>query len=39
MTRKLRIEEKLISALSPLFLSVEDESMNHHVPQGAETQF
>lgn len=39
MTRKLRIEEKLISALSPLFLSVEDESMNHHVPQGAETHF
>ncbi|HAT6979268.1 TPA: BolA/IbaG family iron-sulfur metabolism protein [Legionella pneumophila] len=39
MSRKQRIEEKLIPALSPLFLSVENESMNHHVPPGAETHF
>lgn len=39
MSRKKRIEETLIPALSPVFLSIEDESMNHHVPQGSETHF
>ncbi|KGP62738.1 regulator of murein genes BolA [Legionella norrlandica] len=39
MSRKQRIEEKLISELSPVFLTVEDESINHHVPKDAETHF
>lgn len=39
MSRKERIEEKLTTELSPGFLSVEDESRNHHVPEGAQTHF
>ena len=38
MSRKERIEQKL-KELSPSFLSVEDESRNHHVPEGAQTHF
>lgn len=39
MSRKERIEEQLNSNLSPAFLNVEDESGNHHVPEGAQTHF
>ena len=39
MFRKDRIEHVLSQNLSPIFLSVEDESGNHHVPEGAETHF
>ncbi|RUR18289.1 BolA family transcriptional regulator [Legionella sp. km535] len=39
MSRKLDIERQLSEELSPVFLSVEDESKNHHVPEGAETHF
>ncbi len=39
MSRKKRIERQLTIELAPLFLSVEDESHNHHVPQGAQTHF
>lgn len=39
MSRKERIEHLLTAELSPLFLSVEDESSHHHVPKGAETHF
>lgn len=39
MTRKQRIEEKLTQALQPSLLTVEDESIRHHVPKGAETHF
>lgn len=39
MSRKIRIEELLNQELSPIYLSVDDESSNHHVPQGAETHF
>jgi len=37
MSRKDRIEQQLTTELSPLYLSVEDESGNHHVPEGAQT--
>ncbi|MBL7479397.1 BolA family protein [Legionella bononiensis] len=39
MSRKLDIEHQLSGELSPIFLTVEDESKNHHVPEGAETHF
>jgi BolA protein len=39
MSRKERIEQKLTTELSPSFLNVEDESRNHHVPEGAQTHF
>ncbi len=39
MSRKNRIENLLDQELKPLYLSVEDESSNHHVPKGAETHF
>lgn len=39
MTRKTRITERLTQALSPLFLSVENESHKHHVPEGSQTHF
>lgn len=39
MSRKERIEQELSLELSPLYLSVEDESSNHHVPEGAQTHF
>lgn len=39
MSRKLRIEELLNQNLNPLYLKVEDESGNHHVPEGAQTHF
>ncbi|KTD57797.1 BolA family protein [Legionella shakespearei] len=39
MSRKERIEEQLSIHLSPVFLNVEDESGNHHVPEGAQTHF
>ncbi|HRD71347.1 MAG TPA: BolA/IbaG family iron-sulfur metabolism protein [Legionella sp.] len=39
MLRKERIEKQLNQELSPHYLSVEDESKNHHVPEGAQTHF
>jgi BolA protein len=39
MKRKLRIEESLNRALSPLHLEVVDESHMHSVPPGAESHF
>lgn len=39
MSRKNRIEELLHQELTPVYLNVEDESGNHHVPEGAQTQF
>lgn len=39
MSRKERIEQELTNKLSPSFLSVENESGNHHVPEGSETHF
>lgn len=39
MSRKERIEQQLTDAFLPAFISVEDESGNHHVPEGAETHF
>ncbi|MFI4919413.1 MAG: BolA family protein [Legionellales bacterium] len=39
MSRKEHIEKQLLQELTPVFLSVEDESQNHHVPVGAETHF
>lgn len=39
MSRKLRIEQQITEEFSPQFLSVEDESQNHHVPVGAQTHF
>ncbi|MBI2786395.1 MAG: BolA family transcriptional regulator [Legionella longbeachae] len=39
MLRKNRIEGLLNQKLMPVYLSVEDESANHHVPQGAQTHF
>jgi len=33
------IEEKLLSAFSPLHLDVINESNNHNVPQGSESHF
>ncbi|MFT4059928.1 MAG: BolA family protein [Legionella sp.] len=39
MSRKERIKQVLEKELSPIHLSVDDESANHHVPEGAETHF
>ncbi|HHT0593609.1 TPA: BolA family protein [Legionella anisa] len=39
MSRKTRIEELINQNLLPAFLNVEDESSNHHVPEGAQTHF
>jgi len=39
MARKERIEQMLILNLSPVFLAVENESHNHHVPANSETHF
>jgi len=39
MSRKDRLEHQLSMELTPSFLSVEDESRNHHVPEGAQTHF
>lgn len=39
MSRKDRIEQQIKKVLNPIYLSVEDESVNHHVPKGAETHF
>lgn len=39
MSRKERIEQLLSQELFPIYLSVEDESRNHHVPEGAQTHF
>lgn len=39
MSRKVDIELKLTEHLLPVFLSVEDESQNHHIPEGAQTHF
>ncbi len=39
MSRHDRIEHVLNQNLSPSFIAVEDESRNHHVPEGAETHF
>jgi BolA protein len=39
MSRKNRIEELLKQELVPIYLNVEDESANHHVPEGAQTHF
>ncbi len=39
MSRKSDIEEQLTKELSPAFLNVENESGNHHVPEGSETHF
>ena len=39
MQRKERIEQQLVQELAPVFLSVENESNNHHVPKGSETHF
>jgi BolA protein len=38
-SRKERLEHQLTTELSPDFLSVEDESHHHHVPEGAQTHF
>ena len=39
MSRKTRIEETLVAALTPLHLEVLDESHMHSVPPGAESHF
>ena len=39
MSRKDCINELLSKELLPVYLHVEDESANHHVPQGAQTHF
>lgn len=39
MTRQSRIETYLQETLAPLFLEVQNESRNHHVPVDAETHF
>ncbi len=39
MTRKERIEKRLLNELNPFYLSVEDESHHHHVPKNAETHY
>jgi BolA protein len=38
-SRKNYIEQRLNQEINPIYLSVEDESKNHHVPPGAETHF
>ena len=39
MSRKQRINDELSALLNPKFLIIEDESINHNVPKGAETHF
>ncbi len=39
MSRKDRIKQELNLGITPLFLSVEDESGNHAVPKGSQTHF
>lgn len=39
MCRTQRIEALLAQELNPVYLRVEDESGNHHVPKGAQTHF
>jgi len=39
MTRQKRIAASLQETLAPLFLEVQNESRNHHVPPDAETHF
>ncbi|STY29613.1 regulator of penicillin binding proteins and beta lactamase transcription (morphogene) [Legionella wadsworthii] len=39
MSRRDRIEELVSQELTPVYLKVEDESANHHVPEGAQTHF
>lgn len=39
MSRKERIEKHLTLEFSPMMLTVEDESNNHHVPENAQTHF
>lgn len=39
MSRKSAIEQQLTKELTPVFLNVENESGNHHVPEGSETHF
>ncbi|RUR11140.1 BolA family transcriptional regulator [Legionella sp. km772] len=39
MSRKERIQEHLLNEFNPLFLLVEDESSNHHVPENAQTHY
>ncbi|KTD40978.1 BolA family protein [Legionella parisiensis] len=39
MSRKNRIEKLVSQELVPFYLNVEDESANHHVPEGAQTHF
>ncbi len=39
MSRQIRIQTLLDIQLSPVFLTVEDESKNHHVPKDAQTHF
>jgi len=39
MTIKAIIEEKLLSAFSPKYLDVINESNNHNVPPGSESHF
>jgi BolA protein len=39
MPRKERIEHQLSTEFTPLFLTVEDESSQHHVPKDAQTHY
>lgn len=39
MTRLQRIKTQLTQALTPTHLEIIDESINHHVPENAETHF
>lgn len=39
MSRRERIEHLLNTEYCPVFLTVEDESHTHHVPEGAETHY
>lgn len=39
MSRHQRIIETLNSALTPVFLNIENESHTHNVPEGSETHF
>ncbi|MBK5939365.1 BolA family protein [Halochromatium roseum] len=39
MSRKVRIQESLTTALKPMHLEVSDESHMHNVPDGAESHF
>lgn len=38
-SRRDSIEHIITTVLTPIFLNVEDESSQHHVPQGAQTHF